>query len=382
MTEPAKPVYLDYNASTPLLPEVLAAMMPFLTEHHGNPSSPHVFGRIMSEAVETARGQVASLIECDPDEIYFTSGGTESNNLAIRGVPAANTSRRQIITSMIEHPAALNPCAYLEEQGYRIDRIPVDKTGTVMLDAIRSAIGKETILVSMMHANSETGTVQPIREIARIAHSAGALMHTDAAQTIGKIPVSVQREEVDLLSVAGHKLYAPQGVGALYVRHGTDIAPLLHGASHERGLRPGTENVASIAGLGTACSIARRDLSEVSRRTGQLRDLLWNRLKEQVPGLAVNGHRVNCLPNTLSARFPGVSGNALLAACPAVAASTGSACHETGSQASAVILAMGVAENEAAGTVRLTLGRNNSRAEIEWAADELANAWERLTRYA
>lgn len=361
-----------------MLPEVLAAMMPFLTEHHGNPSSPHIFGRIMSEAVETAREQVASLIGCDPAEIFFTSGGTEANNLAIRGVAAANPGRRQIVTSVIEHPAASNPCTHLEQQGYRISRVPVDKAGTVVLDAVRSAVGNETALVSIMHANSETGTLQPVPEFSKMAHSVGALMHSDAAQSIGKVPVCVRREEVDLLSIAGHKLYAPQGVGALYVRSGTAIKPLLLGAAHEHGLRPGTENVASIAGLGQACSIARRDLAETSRCTKRLRDLLWSRLNERVPGLELNGHPVKRLPNTLNVLFPGVSGNALLAACPAIAASTGSACHEAGEQASAVILAMGIAPDEAAGAIRLSLGRNNSRAEIERAADELSRAWTRL----
>ncbi len=378
MTDPARPIYLDHNASTPLLPEVLEAMLPYLGEHYGNPSSPHIYGRVMHEAVERAREQVAALIDCTPGEIFFTSGGTEANNLAIRGVAAANPGRRQIVTSVIEHPATSGPCNFLEKQGYRIDCVPVDETGRVEVQSIREATDRETLLITVMHANSETGTLQAIREISKIAHASGALVHTDAAQSLGKVDVSVQHEDVDLLSVAGHKLYAPQGVGALFVRSGTAIEPVIIGAGHEQGLRPGTENVASIVGLGKACVVARRDLSEESARIKGLRDHLWGRLADQIPGLALNGHPVDRLPNTLNVRFPGVSGNAILAACTAIAASTGSACHEAGASASAVILAMGVSEEEAMGSVRLTLGRANSRDDIDRAADELIKAWQRL----
>jgi len=378
MTDPTRPIYLDHNASTPLLPQVREAMLPYLGEHYGNPSSPHIYGRVMHDAVESAREQVAKLIDCTPGEVFFTSGGTEANNLAIRGVASANPDRRQIVTSVIEHPATSGPCQFLERQGYRIDRVPVDKTGCVELQKIREATSRETLLITVMHANSETGTLQPIREISEIAHESGALVHTDAAQSLGKVDVSVQHEEVDLLSVAGHKLYAPQGVGALFVRSGTAIEPVIIGAGHEKGLRPGTENVASIVGLGVACAVAHRDLAEESARIRGLRDCLWERLADQIPGLALNGHPVNRLPNTLNVRFPGVSGNALLAACAAIAASTGSACHEAGASASAVILAMGVSEEEAIGSVRLTLGRGNSKDDIDRAADELIKAWQHL----
>ena len=378
MTDPSRPIYLDHNASTPLLPEVREAMLPYLGEHYGNPSSPHSYGRIMHDAVDRAREQVATLIDCSPGEIFFTSGGTEANNLAIRGVAAAHPGRRHIVTSVIEHPATSGPCDFLESQGYGIVRAPVDETGCIDVQSIREATDRDTLLITAMHANSETGTLQPIREISRVAHACGALVHTDAAQSLGKVDVSVQREEVDLLSVAGHKLYAPHGVGALFVRAGTAIEPLLTGAGHERGLRPGTENVASIVGLGTACATARRDLAEESKRMRGLRDRLWRRLADQIPGLALNGHPVDRLPNTLNARFPGVSGNALLAACTAIAASTGSACHEAGSDASAVILAMGIPAREAIGSVRLTLGRGNSGEDIDRAADELIKAWRRL----
>ncbi len=372
------PIYLDNNASTPVLPEVVDAMLPYLREHFGNPSSNHVFGRTMHDAVERAREQAARLIECSPGEIYFTSGGTEANNLAIRGVAAAIPARRHILTSVIEHPATAGPIAWLEQQGYRVSRVQVDGAGRVLPERVRECLGQETALVTIMHANSETGTLQPIAEIAGLAHSAGALVHTDAAQSCGKIRVSTRHEKVDLLSIAGHKLYAPQGVGVLFVRAGTAIKPLVIGAGHEHGLRPGTENVASIVGLGQACEVARRSLVEEGERLGRLRDRLWGLLREAIPGIALNGYPAERLPNTLNVRFPGVAGNTLLAACPAIAASTGSACHESGDSASEVILAMGIPESEALGSVRLSLGRFNTRQEIDIAATELIKTWKKL----
>jgi len=378
MKKPVFPIYLDHNASTPVLPEVLDVMLPYLRDHYGNPSSTHVFGKTMQAAVEQAREQLAGLIACRPDEVYFTSGGTEANNLAIRGVAAAVPERRRIVTSVIEHPATAGPCALLEQHGYRLHHALVDATGRVVTDNIRQILNEETLLATVMHANSETGTLQPICEIADMAHSVGALMHTDAAQSCGKIKLSVDVEKVDLLSIAGHKLYAPQGVGALYVRSGTPIRPLIIGAGHERGLRPGTENVAAIVGLGAACEIARISLADEGARLGLLRDRLWAQLQERIPGIALNGGRADRLPNTLNVRFPGVSGTTLLAACPGIAASTGSACHEAGESASAVILAMGVPEPEAIGSVRLTLGRGNSEDEIDQAAQALVKAWQVL----
>ena len=373
------PIYLDHNASTPVLAEVVDAMLPYLREHFGNPSSTHLFGRTMHDAVARAREQVARLIECCPDEVYFTSGGTEANNLAIRGVAAAVPARRHILTCVIEHPATAGPCAWLEQQGYAVTRVEVDGAGRVLPERVQECLGPETALVTIMHANSETGTLQPIAEIAELAHSTGALMHTDAAQSCGKIRVSTRHEKVDLLSIAGHKLYAPQGVGALFVRAGTPIKPLLIGAGHERGLRPGTENVASVVGLGQACEVARRSLVEEGERLSRLRDRLWSLLKEAIPAIALNGYPAERLPNTLNVRFPAVAGNTLLAACPAIAASTGSACHELGDSASQVILAMGIGESEAIGSVRLSLGRGNTRQEIDLAATELISAWNKLT---
>ena len=378
MTHKPGPIYLDHNASTPVLPEVRDAMLPYLGEYYGNPSSNHPYGLKMRQAVETAREQVASLVDCNPAELYFTSGGTEANNLAIRGLAAANPERRHVITSVIEHPATLEPCSTLERQGYRLDIVPVDETGRVEPYRLQQAVSPDTLLVTIVHANSETGSLQPVRELADIAHAGGALMHSDAAQSAGKIPVSVKRDSLDLLSIAGHKLYAPQGVGALFVRSGVEISPVLTGAGHEKGLRPGTENVASIVGLGRACKIAENELERESRHVRLLRDRLWAQLKENVPGLALNGHAKLRLPNTLNVRFPGVSGNKLLEACTAIAASTGSACHESGESASAVILAMGIEPGEALGSVRLTLGRSNTEKQVNCAALALIESWQEL----
>lgn len=364
MTPRTDPIYLDHNATTPVLPEVVDAMLPWLTEHFGNPSSNHVYGHVAKDAVVKAREQVAELIGCLPEEIYFTSGGTEANNLAIRGIASARAERKHIVTSVIEHPASEMPCQYLEAQGYRVSRAGVDETGMVRLGAIESAVSQETALVTIMHANSETGTLQPIRQIADMAHAHGAVVHTDAAQTTGKIIFSVGELAVDLLSIVGHKMYAPKGIGALYVRKGTVIEPQSLGGGHERGLRSGTENVPYIVGLGQACVIARRDGEKTIRRITRLRDLLWAGLKESIPGLMLNGHPDLRLPNTLNVRFPGISGNALLAATPGIAASTGSACHAEDEAASAVITAMGLSEAAALGSVRLTLGRETKEDDI------------------
>ncbi len=375
----ADPIYLDHNASTPVLPEVVEAMLPYLREHFGNPSSSHVYGVRARRAVTRAREQVAALLGCEADEVLFTSGGTEANNLAIRGVTAAAGGRGKIVTSAIEHPATARLCAWLEKNGCRVERLGVDGNGRVLLDAAREAIDAETILVTVMHSNSETGVLQPIGELARLAHAAGALIHTDAAQSVGKVSVRVRELEVDLLSVVGHKFYAPKGVGALYVKQGTPLAPLVLGADHERGLRPGTENVASIVGLGAACEAVGRDLDAAAARMRALRDELWERVAREVPGLALNGHRELRLPNTLNVRFPRASGTAVLAGAPEIAASTGSACHEGSESASAVILAMGVSVDDALGSVRLTLGRGTTQSDVTRASEALARSWRRVS---
>jgi cysteine desulfurase len=369
------PIYLDHNATTPLLPEVVDAMLPYLREHFGNPSSGHILGLRARTAVAKAREQVAALLGCDADEVIFTSGGTEANNLAIRGVVASHPGRKHVVTSVIEHPATLRPCEWLESQGWRLSRVGVDCDGRVQLDAIATAIGPDTALVTVMHSNNETGVLQSIAELAAIAHRYGALIHTDAAQSIGKVPVKVDDLGVDLLSIAGHKLYAPKGVGALFVRRGVELTPVLLGADHEHGLRPGTENVAAIVALGQACEILDRDLAIANARMRELRDGLWQQLTAAIPGLALNGHRELRLPNTLNVRFPRASGLAILANAPQVAASTGSACHAGQNSASRAILAMGVAADEALGSVRFSLGRTTTDSDVAIAARALISAW-------
>ena len=370
------PIYLDHNATTPLRPEVVDAMIPSLRDHFGNPSSAHVYGARARAAMEQARAQVASLLGCDPDEVVFTSGGTEANNLAIRGVMEASP-RRGVVSTVIEHPATSRPCAWLAQRGHRVTHLPVDRDGRAVPDA--RVFDENTALLTVMHANNETGVIQPVAELSTLARAVGALVHTDAAQSVGKVPVRVRDLGVDLLTVAGHKLYAPKGVGALYVRRGTHLAPFALGAGHERGVRPGTENVASLVGLGVACAIAQRELDETASRVTTLRNTLWERLSRAVPGLARNGHPTAVLPNTLSVRFPRVSGGAVLAGAPEVAASTGSACHEGHESASAVILAMGVSPDEALGTVRLTLGHGTTPDEVHRAAEALSRSWRALT---
>ncbi len=369
------PIYLDHNATTPILPEVVDAMLPYLREHFGNPSSGHVYGRRAHDAVERARGQVAGLLGCDDDEVIFTSGGTEANNLAIRGVVEARNDRRHIVATAIEHPATEQPCAWLERHGMRVTRIGVDVDGRARVEEARAAIDAATALVTVMHSNNETGVLQPIAGFAGLAHAVGAILHTDAAQSAGKVALDVRELGVDLLSVAGHKLYAPKGVGALYIRRGTPMVPFVLGAGHERGLRPGTENVAAIVGLGMACEIAGSDMETVAACVAALRDDLWQRLAAAVPGVMLNGHRTLRLPNTLNVRFPRVSGNTILQGAPEIAASTGSACHAGGESASAVILAMGVAADDAIGSIRLTLGRGTTAADIEVTADALVRSW-------
>jgi len=395
-----KPIYLDYNATTPVAPEVLQAMWPYLREEFGNPSSAHVYGQSAHAAVERARQQVASLLGCQPSEVVFTSGGSEASNLAIKGVlfpilfgqsetSCSSTSRRwwidwrrwfrrrrwQIITSAVEHPATLRPCRFLEQLGVRVTVLPVDRFGVVDMEALRRALRYSTALVTIMHANNEVGTLQPIRDIARLAHEHGALMHTDAAQSVGKIPVRVEELEVDLLTVAGHKLYAPKGSGALYVRDGITLEPLIHGAGHESGRRAGTENVPYIVGLGAACQLAEQELPDLSVRLQRLRDRLWQELQSRLgERIVLNGHPQQRLPNTLNVSFLGCVGAELLQAVPQVAASTGSACHEGQVHVSPVLQAMHVPEEVARGAVRLSVGRFTNEEEIVQAADWLAQA--------
>lgn len=376
-------IYLDHNATTPLLPEVVDAMLPYLREHFGNPSSTHAFGAPAREAIARAREQVAGLLGCEPDEVVFTSGGTEANNLAIRGALEALEGRGpgHVLTTAVEHPATARPCAWLARRGARLTVLAVDHEGRMSLDEARAALEAargEPTLVTVMHANNETGVLSPVAELARLAREVGALVHTDAAQSVGKIDTRVSALDVDLLSLAGHKLYAPKGVGALYVRRGTALAPLALGAGHERGLRPGTENVASIVGLGVACELAARTLAAEAERVASLRDRLAGALVRHVPGLVLTGASSPRLPNTLHVRLPGVRGGALLERAPRVAASTGSACHEGHERASGVLLAMGIEPEAALGSVRLSLGRGTTLAEVERAASALTEAYRAL----
>lgn len=375
MTAMTEPIYLDHNATTPIHPEVRAAMISAIDVAWGNPSSGHAIGRRAHDAIEGARAEVAALIGAAPEEIVFTSGGTEASNLAILGT----TREGAIVRSAIEHPATREPCAHLASRGRAVRVVGVDRNGVIDLaELARSVVG--AALVSVMHANNETGVIQPIAELARIARAATALVHTDAAQSIGKIEVDVRELDVDLLTLAGHKLYAPKGVGALYVRAGVTLAPLFYGASHERGMRPGTENVVGIVGLGAACSLAQKDLERESGRVRRLRDRLIDALKDGVPGLVVHGELAPRLPNTASVRFPRASGPRLLASVPEIAASTGAACHAQSEAASAVIAAMGVAPDAALGTVRLSLGRSTTESEIDAAARLLVTRWRQLAR--
>lgn len=373
------PIYLDYNATTPIDKEVAGAMKPFLDELFGNPSSSHEFGIRTRKAVETARNQVAGLIGCLREEIIFTSGGTESNNFAIKGVALANRHKgNHIITTSIEHPAVIEVCRYLASNGFRITYLPVDEFGWVDPDNVKKAITSETILITVMHANNEVGTIQPVDEIGEIAKSHSILFHTDAAQSVGKIPVDVNRMKVDLLSIAGHKLYAPKGIGALYVRKGVKLEKLIHGADHEMNRRAGTENILEIAGLGKACEIAKRDLELNSIHVSSMRNTLFKGITKAIPNVKLNGHPENKLPNTLSLSFRGIEANTLLSELSGIAASAGAACHTDNIEISSVLKAMHVPEEFAMGTIRFSTGKYTTQAEIERATELVISAVKRL----
>ncbi len=367
-----EPIYLDYNATTPVAKEVADAMRPYLDTFFGNPSSVHSYGVKTKMAVEKARGQISDLIGCDPSEIVFTSGGTESNNYALKGIAFVNKHRgNHIITSAIEHPAVFEVCRYLEKNGFEITTVPVDENGVIQLEALKNAIRSETILITVMHANNEVGTIQPIQEIAEIAHRNHLFFHTDAAQSIGKVPVNVKELDVDLLSIAGHKLYAPKGIGALYVRSGVHLEKLIHGADHEQNLRAGTENVLEIVGLGAAAQLAKENLEENTDHYKQTRDYLERLLKESLPTIKVNGHPEKRLPNTASISFPKVEANTLIDRLDGVAASAGAACHAESVDVSAVLEAMHIPLDIAMGTIRFSTGRETTMQDIKKAADEI-----------
>ena len=378
-----KPIYLDYNATTPIDPAVREAMLPYLGEHFGNPSTTHAYGQPVKEAVERARQQVASLIGAAPEEVIFTSGGSESDNHAIVGTALANSHKgKHIITMSIEHPAVLNTCRYLEERlGFKVTYLPVDKYGLVDPEDVRRAITGETILITIMHANNEVGTIERIAEIGEIARERGILFHTDAAQSCGKIRVDVNELKVDLLTIAGHKLYAPKGIGALLIRRGVQIDPLIHGAGQEKGKRAGTENVPYMVGLGKACEIAGQTLSEYGTKIKGLRDRLYKRI---VNGLGtdkvhLNGHPERSLPNTLNISIRGTVGDDLLSRIPEIAASTGAACHAGSTEPSRVLLEMGLSRELALGALRLTLGRWSTQEEIDTVTNLIVEQAKRQT---
>ncbi len=374
-----KPIYLDYNATTPHDPEVIAAMRPYLEEYFGNPSSSHWYGQQTRQAVENARMQVAALLNCQPDEIIFTGGGSEANNHAIKGVAEAYRSKgNHIITAQIEHPAVIQPCRYLEARGYKVTYLPVDNQGLVNLEDVQNAITEHTILITIMHANNEVGTIQPIEEIGALAREKGILFHTDAAQSVGKIPARIDSLNVDLLSVAGHKLYAPKGVGVLFIRRGIDLPSLIHGAGHERGRRAGTENVLEIVGLGKACEIALRDGKSTEKHLRELRDHLHARLQKHFQEVRLNGHPTQRLPNTLNVSLVGIPVHSLLDACPGIAVSTGSACHSGSVEPSPVLTAMGILAEIAQSAIRFSVGRMTTLQDIDRAVELLVAAHSKI----
>ncbi len=364
-----KPIYLDYNATTPIDPGVREAMLPYLGEHFGNPNTGYAYGRHAREAVEQARQQVAALIGASAGEVVFTSGGSESDNHAIVGAALAQKGKH-IITTRIEHPAVTNTCRYLEERlGFRVTYLAVDEYGLVSPQAVSNAITGDTILISVMHANNEIGTTEPISEIGQIARERGILFHTDAAQSCGKIMLDVNKLNVDLLTIAGHKLYAPKGIGALYIRDGTVIDSIIHGSGQEQGRRAGTENVPHIVALGAACELARRTLADYQRKVKKLRDRLQAVIEQGLGKKMVrlNGHPERRLPNTLNMSIRGVEGEELLSQIPEVAASTGAACHAGSTDPSGVLLELGLSRELALGALRLTLGRWSTPEEVDRA---------------
>ena len=366
------PIYLDYNATTPIDPQVAEAMLPYVHGLYGNPSSGHSFGIAARQGVDRARAQVASLLGCATPDLIFTSGGTEANNHAIKGVAFAHRERGDhIITSAIEHPAVTEVCRFLEGQGFRITFLPVDEFGLVDVAQLENALTDRTILVTIMHANNEVGTIEPIAQISELAHRHGALVHTDCAQTVGKIPVNVDDLGVDLLSIAGHKLYAPKGIGALYIRPGVTLEKLMHGANHEQNRRAGTENVIEMVGLGEACEIISRNLESYADHMRTMRDHLEGGLLASGADVRLNGHPTERLPNTASIAFRGMEADRILASLPTVAASAGAACHSDQVEVSHVLEAMGVPLEYAMGTLRFSTGRYTTKDEVDRAVTEV-----------
>jgi cysteine desulfurase len=369
-----KPIYLDYNASTPVAPEVLDAMLPYLKEKYGNPSSTHSFGVSCRAGIEQARERMAMLIGCSAEEVIFTSGATESNNMVIKGIAKAAGKGKHFITSRIEHPAVLEPCRHLERFGYRVTYLPVDRYGLVDPADLEKAIMQDTALVSIMHSNNEVGTIQPIAELARVASSRGVLFHTDAAQSVGKVKVRVEELGVDFLTVAGHKFYAPKGIGALYIKSNRTLLPMLHGAGHEHGMRPGTENAAFIVGLGAAAMIASMIIENEGPRQMKLGKRLFEGLQKAGLKVHLNGHPEKKLPNTWNISFEGFTATDVMDALGKdFAVSPGAACHGDLVEPSHVLSAMGIDPSLARGAIRFSFGRETTEAEIDLVVEKLKN---------
>ena len=374
-------IYMDHSATSPVDPEVFEAMKPYFVDSFGNASTLYSLGREGKQAMEAARIEVASLINAEPKEIIFTSGGTESDNLAIKGTAYKLKNKgNHIITTNIEHPAVDETCKYLEKNGFKVTYLPVGEDGIIKIDDLKAAITDETILITVMHANNEIGTIQPIEEIGKIASEKKIYFHTDAVQTVGKIPVDVKKMNVDMLSLSSHKLYGPKGIGALYIKKGVRIEPLLHGGGHERGMRPGTENVAGIVGLGKACSIAKVNLETDAQKLTNLRNKLIDGVLDSIEDSYLNGDRTKRLPNNANFRFTGIEGESLILHLDTkgIAASTGSACSSTKLEASHVLTAIGLKEVEAHGSLRISLGHENTDEDIEYAIKAINEVVEQL----
>ncbi len=378
---PAERIYLDNAASTPVADEVIQEMLPFLKQQYGNPSSIHYYGRETTRALQSARKQVASLINAKPNEIIFTSGGTEADNFAIKGIMQYKPSARMhVVTSSIEHDAVLEPCKSLEETGYKVTYLPVTSDAMIRPSDLKDAVTADTKLVSIMYANNEVGTIQPIKELAAIAHEHGAVFHTDAVQAVGKVPIDVKDLGVDLLSISSHKINGPKGVGALYIRQGLKVDPIIHGGGQESLLRSGTENVHSIVGFGKACEIAGKRLPVYQQQVSKLRDYLIKRVQEKIPHCRLNGSATERIPNNAHFTFFGVNGEDLIIKLDenGIAASTGSACSVKKQKPSHVLKAMGFSYEEITGSLRLSLGMQNTAEEVDRAVEILAQVVQEL----
>ncbi len=368
------PIYLDYNATSPVAPDVAEAMIPALRDLWGNPSSAHIYGRRAREAVEKARDQVAALLGCAADEVIFTGGGTEADNAAIIGVAEAVAERgRHLVISAVEHPAIEEPCRYLESRGWEVTRVGVDRDGRVVTGEVEAALRPDTALISIIHAQNETGVLQPIAEIGRLARARGIPIHSDSAQSVGKLPFTAAELNVDLLTVAGHKLYAPKGVGALFLRRRTPFAGFMRGAGHESGRRAGTENVPAIVGLGAACALASRELPARTQHLREVRNRLEDQLRGKLPDMVVHGGNVERLPNTISVAFPGTIAQEIATRAEGLAVAAGAACHSGKPHVSSALKAMGVPDPLALATLRLSVGSPTNLDDADRAALILAN---------